>query len=354
MLACASTRAICNQAWYGLVVAGGGQVARGLGKAKTLGIVSTLGQPKTFTDLLTGAYNAVGVDGDKFESFRCVRPAYTPVLTRKLGGNDEKTCNNFQASINIIAKYTAMTQAVHPNPEPTKEIPECTADGNCEFESANGPGTKGGGTIAQGTTWADGGGRWAQSCDYYTKGFTKDVSSLAEKGGPTFLTEITAYLSKVPCFCRWQVAAVNLLQALALPTGQFASFVLQLPKLYDCPKDPATGAYNCFPTARPYVQHPFSMPSMVSSLPLALPLAVLPLAYRSLRIMMMMMMLVDAFAGVGLPTVGWQVGVHLFRARHQQPWKPLVVDQHSEGPQHSGRQVANHQGHPKKGRLFQG
>ena len=146
------TLGMCNREWYVKVTGEGGFVASGFGKQSIIGLANSLGQPKELTDLLSGVYNQV-VDGDKYEVFRCVRPAYNTVLNTKLGGDSEATCNNFEEGFNIIAKYTSMDAGIHPNPEPRKALPDCTVSGDCEFKSADGPG--GEGYIAPGTTWTD-------------------------------------------------------------------------------------------------------------------------------------------------------------------------------------------------------
>lgn len=246
----------------------GGKVAQGFGKQRVVGLVSSLGQPKSFTDLLSSVYSSTMDDGDVFESFRCVRPAYNTVLNAKLGGGDETTCTNYEEGLGIIAKYTTMSQTVMPISEPRKEVPDCLKNGDCEFIKADGPG--GEGYAAPGTTYADHGGRWAQSCDYYTSGFNEDIKKMSEKS--TFVLDVVTYLNKVPCMCRWQLASQQLFGALALPSGPFAAFLLRLPTMFDCPKakNPMTQAeevparYDCSPTAMPYVSHQFSVPNMVS------------------------------------------------------------------------------------------
>jgi len=76
----------------------------------------------------------------------------------------------------------------------------------------------------------------------------------------TVSLQVVAYLAKVPCFCRFQVAAVTLLEATALPTGNLAAYILNLPKEYNCPN--TTGSFDCTPTAGPRVSHPFSIPNL--------------------------------------------------------------------------------------------
>jgi len=256
----------CNQQWYFQVVAGGGKVAQGFGKTLVKGIVASLGQPDIFTNLLNGFLDQE-VNGDNIERFQCVRPRYHPDVATKMADTDPKKCHNLEEGMNIIAKYTAMPQSVHPNPEPDVDIPECTAAGTCKFENApDGPV----GETAPGTTYTDFGGRWAQSCDYYTKGMLDDIRAISE--GSDFLTKITAYVEKVPCYCRFQVAANEIIKTLAMPTGALAAFALRLPTMYNCPKaagspDGPNAVYNCMPTGLPYVMHPFSIPNMVWTTP---------------------------------------------------------------------------------------
>jgi len=253
----------CNQNWYTQVLANGGSVAMGTGKAQVLGLVSSLQQPQVFTDLLTGFYSSPAGQ-PVFEKYRCVRPRYAEAVKVKLQDANNQQCNNIQEGLAILAKYTGMAASVHPNPEPNKEIPECTAAGDCEFAEADGPV----GLVAPGKTYADYGGRWAQSCDYYTKGFIDDIADIATRDN--FQMNVGLYIDKVPCMCRWQVVTAQLVDALAFPTGAFASFLLRIPEVYNCPKtsgDGATAVYDCAPRGAPYIMHPFSIPNMMWSTP---------------------------------------------------------------------------------------
>ncbi len=92
----------------------GARFATGAGKIIAAGTVKGLRQPAAFESLILKAYET------STPSYRCVRPAYTPVLEAKLGNK----CVNMEEALAIIAKYAGAGKLVYPNPEPNKNIPE--------------------------------------------------------------------------------------------------------------------------------------------------------------------------------------------------------------------------------------
>jgi len=236
---CTGTLAACNMAIMATWRAEGAEFATGEGKQQVLDSITSLGQPQAFTDLLAGFYSNV-------EKFRCVAPAYTPPVAQRLDGK----CMPLEEGLAIVAKYTGMPIGVYPNPEPNKDIPECTENGDCEFL-----GTSGG---PLGNNVALSGGRWAQVCDFYTETFLADVRAKAdfENGGSA--ADLLTYVSKVPCICAWLVAAKSLVAFTSLPSGPVAPFLMGLPNEYNCPF--IGGQYRCIPFATRY--HPFSLPGL--------------------------------------------------------------------------------------------
>jgi hypothetical protein len=102
--------------------------------------------------------------------FRCVAPVFsTEVQTRINGGNYAQgvgadasgdKCVNLQEGLAILAKYVPMPATVHPAPEPTKDIPDCSRKGDCAQRSVQ---------VQDKERFLLGGGRWAQVCEVYER-----------------------------------------------------------------------------------------------------------------------------------------------------------------------------------------
>lgn len=157
----------------------------------------------------------------------------TPTLASTGGG---EKCLNLQEGLAIIAKYERFSEALHPPTEP-KDIPECSAAGQCQQRSAMVRGEE---------RFLRGGGRWAQVCDLFLSDALEVLSGavMSSIESSDSLAALVA-LNQIPCACRWLLFAQRLSGSVLLPSGPEASLTMPRPDPYNCPKDAGTGLYTC-------------------------------------------------------------------------------------------------------------
>lgn len=151
------------------------------------------------------ALTALGIT----EQFRCVVPAYGPAAASRLPADQ---CVNFHEAFARLAAATPLPASLLPDPEPVRGIPNCTLRGDCLFDGVAGRTT----TLA-----GAGGGRWAQSCDFYTLGWARTVSGLVQAND---VAGLIRYLQSLPCICIWLVIAPQVNRCrMQLPVSQYTA-----------------------------------------------------------------------------------------------------------------------------------
>lgn len=155
-------------------------------------------------------------------SFTCIAPAFPsgPVAaafanysTGAGSADPGGACVNIQEGLAVLAHHMNLSQALHSPVEPPSSlgVPYCTNEGACEF--------KGGGH------WlASSGGRWAQTCDFYSR-----------QQGTSNVTSNTSFVGdRVGCLCSWLHTARGMAENLLHPSGVFAANILQHPLHHGC------------------------------------------------------------------------------------------------------------------------
>lgn len=268
-------RASCNAQISAAWSAQGALLGSGSGKGALLmmvqkvllmsggGLLSTLTGDVSRRAAHTGAGAGAGAEGlgtqiaaffDQANGFRCVAPAFSAEIAAHMSaseyamgaeGAQGETCPSLHEGLAIIAKYDKFPPSIHPPSEP-EDIPECTKAGTCKLKSATALGEE---------KFLRGGGRWAQVCDLYTE----DAIEIISNAG----SEVAALLAvnEIPCTCRWLLFADQLSSAVLFPSGPVPQVTggFEMPKTFNCPKDPYTGSYKCDVTS---LSHPLSIPEL--------------------------------------------------------------------------------------------
>jgi hypothetical protein len=86
-------------------------------------------------------------------------------------------------------------------------------------------------------------------------------SGVSGAGGGGDTTAALTLANQIPCMCRWLFFAQQLNAVLLMPNGPTAGITggFNMPKAFDCPRDPATGEYKCRIES---VSHPWSIPEL--------------------------------------------------------------------------------------------
>ena len=264
-----AARATCNRQVMTVWGAEGVQFGSGFGKASILLMIQRVlggaapaiagisienvaaslgvGNPTGIATMFAALYTDVS-------EFRCVAPAFPEAVTAHMeaGGYamgaeaaQGDKCVNLHEGLAIVAKYAGFSQALYPPPEPA-DIPECSAAGTCQTKS---------GTFLGKTQYLKGGGRWAQACDLYTQDALAILQTAMQGGQLAALIAV----NQIPCTCRWLLFAEQLTTQVLFPSGPLAQVQNTMPRMYNCPKNPATGEYKCNALS---VYEPLSIPEL--------------------------------------------------------------------------------------------
>eukprot|EP00961_Rhodomonas_salina_P277922 3755327-Rhodomonas_salina.2 len=67
------------------------------------------------------------------EQFRCVEARWNAgVQSRMAKSSGGGQCVRIEEGMAILAQSMRMDEAIHPSPEPFRNIPDCTEDGQCQ------------------------------------------------------------------------------------------------------------------------------------------------------------------------------------------------------------------------------
>ena len=180
------------------------------------------------------------------ESFRCIAPAFATQSSATMADKYPKgTCINIEEGLAVLAKINKAPISVHPiNDNEPGDIPQCSPT-PCTFSKISDP--------VLGTLFADTPGRWAQICDFYTQYMPQSLAGFqakcAQEGSPCPAADnaLRAYLTGIPCMCRWTYFARAYVSTTVFPAGFAAAGLFQLPRTYQC-RVLADGTQDCSPS----------------------------------------------------------------------------------------------------------